>query len=51
MEDAVKNGLSEQNGIGDNESKMGMKRDNPGQIPKKPAAEKASKDGKSFKIQ
>lgn len=49
--ETVKDGLSEKKPIGDNESKMGFKRDNPGQMPHKPTAEKASKGGKSFKIQ
>jgi hypothetical protein len=49
--ESIKEGLIEKSAMGDVEKKMGMKRDNPGQIPKKPAAEKASKDGKSFKIQ
>jgi UDP-2-acetamido-3-amino-2,3-dideoxy-glucuronate N-acetyltransferase len=51
MDEALKNGLSEQMQIKDSEKKMGMGRDNPSQIPKKPAPEKASKGGKSFKIQ
>jgi hypothetical protein len=51
MDEALKNGLSEQMKIKDSEKKMGMGRDNPSQIPKKPAPEKVSKGGKSFKIQ
>ena len=50
MEEVVKKGLNEQMKIGDNESKMGFKRDNPGQVPKPKTPEKASKGGKSFKI-
>jgi hypothetical protein len=47
----MKEGLTEKSAMGDVEKKMGMKRDNPGQVPNKPAVEKASKGGKSFKIQ
>jgi hypothetical protein len=49
--EAMKEGLIEKSAIGDVEKKLGMKRDNPGQTVDKPAAEKASKGGKSFKIQ
>lgn len=49
--ESMKKGLTEQSQINDSEKKMGMTRDNPGQIPGKPSAEKASKGGKSFKIQ
>ena len=48
---SMQEGLTEKSAIGDVEKKLGMDRDNPGQIPKKPAAEKTSKGGKSFKIQ
>lgn len=48
---AMKEGLIEKKDIGDVEKKLGLKRDNPGQTPKKPAPESASKGGKNFKIQ
>lgn len=46
----IKDGLTEKKVIGDIEGKLGMKRENPGQIPTKKDSEKASKGGKSFKI-
>lgn len=49
--ESMKEGLIEKKDIGEIEGKIGMKRDNPGQTPGKPSAEKASKGGKSFKIQ
>jgi len=46
----VKEGLSEKKEIKESDSKFGMTRENPGQIPTKKPVEKASKGGKSFKI-
>lgn len=48
---SMQEGLTEKSAIGDAEKKLGLNRDNPGQTPSKPAAEKTSKGGKSFKIQ
>ena len=49
---SMQEGLIEKKVIGEGEEKkLGMKRDNPSQAVNKPAAEKASKGGKTFKIQ
>jgi len=50
MAEAMKEGLTEKTPIGNVEKKMGMNRDNPGQIPEKPATESVSRGGKNFKI-
>ena len=44
--ETLKDGLSERAAVKGGE----VKRDNPGQSPPKPAGEKASKGGKTFKI-
>jgi hypothetical protein len=47
MSDNLKDGLSEKSPI---KNETLSKRDNPGQMPKKPKSEKVSKGGKSFTI-
>lgn len=46
----TEDGLTEKKAIGEVEGKLGMKRENPNQMPQGPTPEKASKAGKSFKI-
>lgn len=48
--EAVKDGLNEKSEIKDSEGSLGMKRENPGQVPKAKPVKKVTKGGKKFKI-